>query len=53
VHPAYPVITAAWSQAVVNILSGDVDVKAELDAAAKTIDQDIADNDGYPPFGGS
>lgn len=53
VHPAYPVITAAWSQAVVNILSGDVGVEAELDAAAKTIDQDIADNDGYPPFGGN
>jgi len=51
VHPAYPVITSAWSQAVVNILSGDVDVKAELDRAAQTIDQDIADNDGYPPFG--
>ena len=32
-------------------LSGDVDVKAELDRAAQTIDQDIADNDGYPPFG--
>ena len=51
VHPAYPVITSAWSQAVVNVLSGDVDVKAELDRAAQTIDQDIADNDGYPPFG--
>jgi multiple sugar transport system substrate-binding protein len=51
VHPAYPVITNAWSTAVVNILSGDVDVKAELDLAAQTIDQDIADNDGYPPFG--
>ena len=51
VHPAYPVITNAWSTAVVNVLSGDVDVKAELDLAAQTIDQDIADNDGYPPFG--
>ena len=51
VHPAYPVITSAWGQAVTNILSGDVDVKAELDRAAQTIDQDIADNDGYPPFG--
>ena len=52
VHPAYPVITAAWSEAVVNTLSGEtVDVKSELDRAAKTIDQDIADNDGYPPFG--
>lgn len=51
VHPAYPVITNAWATAVVNVLSGDVDVKAELDRAAQTIDQDIADNDGYPPFG--
>lgn len=51
VHPAYPVITNAWATAVGNVLSGDVDVKAELDRAAKTIDQDIADNDGYPPFG--
>ena len=50
VHPAYPVITAAFSQAVVNILTGTADVKAELDAAAKTIDQDIEDNSGYPPF---
>lgn len=52
VHPAYPVITAAWSQAVVNILTGEADVKSELDTAAKIIDQDIADNGGYPPFGG-
>jgi multiple sugar transport system substrate-binding protein len=51
VHPAYPVITNAWATAVVNVLSGDVNVKAELDRAAQTIDQDIADNDGYPPFG--
>ncbi|UYN98958.1 MAG: extracellular solute-binding protein [Devosia sp.] len=51
VHPAYPVITNAWATAVVNVLSGDVDVKAELDRAAQTIDQDIADSDGYPPFG--
>lgn len=52
VHPAYPVISSAWSAAVVAILSGEnVDVKSELDKAATTVDQDIADNDGYPPFG--
>lgn len=51
VFPGYPVITSAWSKAMVNILTGNADVKAELDKAAKTIDQDIADNDGYPPFG--
>jgi len=51
VHPAYPVMTSSWSQAVVNILTGNADVKAELDRAAKAIDQDIADNSGYPPFG--
>ncbi|HEY8578218.1 MAG TPA: extracellular solute-binding protein [Devosia sp.] len=53
VHPAYPVISSAWGNAVTNVLSGDVDVKAELDRAAQLIDQDIADNDGYPPFGGN
>ena len=51
VYPGYPVITSAWSQAMVNILTGTADVKSELDKAAKAIDQDIADNDGYPPFG--
>jgi len=51
VHPAYPAITLAWSRALQNILSdGSADVKTELDAAAQAIDQDIADNQGYPPF---
>ena len=50
VHPGYPVITAAFSEALVNILTGTADVKEELDEAAETIDQDIEDNAGYPPF---
>lgn len=45
--PAYPVITAAFAAAVQNIVSG-ADVQTELDKAVKTIDQDIADNHGYP-----
>ena len=49
-HPAYPTITAAFAKAVADIIDGK-DVKASLDAAAKKIDQDIADNKGYPPFG--
>lgn len=53
VHPAYPAITLAWSRAMLNILSdGAPDVKSELDAAAQFVDQDIADNQGYPPFSG-
>ena len=53
VHPAYPVISAAFAHAVFDAMtSPTADVKADLDAAAKTIDQDIADNQGYPPFNG-
>jgi multiple sugar transport system substrate-binding protein len=50
VHPAYPVISAAFERAVTNILDG-ADVAAELARAARAIDDDIADSDGYPPFG--
>ncbi|WP_341487793.1 extracellular solute-binding protein [Pararhizobium sp. A13] len=50
IHPAYPVITSSWSQAVANILTGNADVQAELDRAAEKVDQDISDNSGYPPF---
>jgi multiple sugar transport system substrate-binding protein len=45
--PAYPTITNAFKTAVWNIIAG-ADVQAELDIVAETIDQDIADNDGYP-----
>jgi multiple sugar transport system substrate-binding protein len=47
VTPAYPVITKAFADAVANIVTG-ADVKAELDKAARAIDQDIMDNNGYP-----
>jgi multiple sugar transport system substrate-binding protein len=47
ITPAYPTITEAYAQAVQNIVLG-ADVQAELDSAVETIDQDIADNDGYP-----
>lgn len=45
--PAYPTITTAFKTAIWNIIAG-ADVQAELDIVAETIDQDIADNDGYP-----
>jgi multiple sugar transport system substrate-binding protein len=47
VSPAYPVITSAFDEATRNIVAG-ADVQAELDAAVAKIDQDIADNNGYP-----
>jgi multiple sugar transport system substrate-binding protein len=49
VHPAYPVISKSFGDAVLNILNG-ADVRAELDKAASAIDRDIAANKGYPPF---
>ncbi|TCU18175.1 ABC transporter substrate-binding protein [Rhizobium sullae] len=48
-HPAYPTITSTFMQAVDEIFNGG-DVKAALTAAAEKIDEDIEDNDGYPPF---
>jgi multiple sugar transport system substrate-binding protein len=45
--PAYPTITSEFARAVQQIIDGK-DVKAALNAAAQAIDQDIADNDGYP-----
>ncbi|MDK4732135.1 sugar ABC transporter substrate-binding protein [Rhizobium sp. CNPSo 3490] len=49
-HPAYPTITSAFMQAVDEVFNGG-DPKEALATAAKKIDQDIEDNDGYPPFG--
>lgn len=49
-HPAYPTITSAFMSAFGDILDG-ADIKATLDKAAAEIDEDIEDNDGYPPFG--
>ncbi len=50
-HPAYPTITSAFMQAFDVIINGG-DAKTELTKAAQKIDEDIADNDGYPPFNG-
>ncbi|WP_376967676.1 sugar ABC transporter substrate-binding protein (plasmid) [Azospirillum sp. A26] len=50
-HPAYPLITRAFADAVSNVASG-ADVKTELRKAAARIDRGIAENGGYPPFGG-
>lgn len=50
VTPAYPVITAAYAEAIQNIVTG-ADVKAALDKAVQKIDQDIEDNQGYPAPG--
>ena len=47
ITPAYPTITSAFAEAVVNIAAG-ADVKEELDKAVQKIDQDIKDNQGYP-----
>jgi multiple sugar transport system substrate-binding protein len=49
-HPAYPALTAAFMQAFDSAMNG-ADVKESLSTAAKKVDEDIADNDGYPPFG--
>jgi multiple sugar transport system substrate-binding protein len=49
-HPAYPIITGSFMDAFASILDG-ADVQSSLDKAAKLIDDDIKDNDGYPPFG--
>lgn len=49
-HPAYPAITLAAQKALTNILDGS-DPQEELSQAAADIDEDIEDNDGYPPFG--
>ncbi|HET8911634.1 MAG TPA: sugar ABC transporter substrate-binding protein [Ktedonobacteraceae bacterium] len=47
ITPAYPIITSAFSEAVIDIVDG-FNVKKELDIAAQKIDQDIQDNEGYP-----
>lgn len=50
VHPAYPTITSAFAEAVQNIIAG-ANIYEELHRAALKIDQDIEENEGYPPFG--
>ncbi|TGG92903.1 sugar ABC transporter substrate-binding protein [Natronospirillum operosum] len=49
VHPAYPVISNSYGQAIQRILDG-ANVQQALDRAARRIDEDIEDNMGYPPF---
>lgn len=49
-HPAYPTITLAFQVAMARIFDG-ADPREELSKAAKKIDDDIADNGGYEPFG--
>jgi len=51
-HPAYPTITEAFKTTIDAIYSGS-DVKTELEKAARAIDDEIDDNDGFPPFGES
>jgi len=45
--PAYPVITTEFQNAFQQIRNGG-NVKEALDVAARNIDQDIRDNQGYP-----
>ena len=46
-HPAYGTISSAFNQAVQDVIDGK-DVKAALDQAAKTIDDDLKANNNYP-----
>lgn len=48
--PAYPAITAAFQKAFDRIRSG-TEVQVALNRAARTIDDEIADNQGYPFVG--
>jgi multiple sugar transport system substrate-binding protein len=47
ITPAYAVISKAFAEAVNNIING-ADVKTELSRAARIIDKDIRDHQGYP-----
>jgi len=47
--PAYSAISKAFSNAAVAIIAG-ADVQTELSRAAAVIDQDIAENRGYPSY---
>jgi multiple sugar transport system substrate-binding protein len=46
ITPAYPTITKAFAEAFKQVAHG-ADVKATLDRAAQTIDQDIKEHSGY------
>ena len=43
--------TLSAAQVAINKILDGADPQTELTKAAKAIDADIADNDGYPPFG--
>ena len=45
--PAYPIITSSFQQAFMDIRDGG-DIEDSLRRAVEAIDQDIADNLGYP-----
>ena len=47
VTPAYPIISAAFAEAMQNIIAGE-DVKTQLDLAVEKIDRNIQENEGYP-----
>ncbi len=49
--PAYPVITSVFQEAMGDILNG-APVKKTLDRAVRIIDENIEQNEGYPPSGG-
>ncbi len=50
--PAYPVISSAFQDAMLNIMEG-ARVSSQLDKAVQVIDEDIRENEGYPPPEGS
>lgn len=47
IFPGYATVTEVYAQAVADIIAG-ADVQSELTSAAEAIDQNIADNSGYP-----
>lgn len=49
-HPGYPVISAAFAEAIAGVLAGG-DPKSLLDVAVAKVDQDIDQTAGYVPFG--
>jgi multiple sugar transport system substrate-binding protein len=46
-HPSYATVSSAYREAVQEIIDG-ADVQGALDKAAKTIDDDLEDNEFYP-----
>jgi multiple sugar transport system substrate-binding protein len=49
-HPAYPTVTLAFQEAM-DAIYGNGNVQQALRRAARRIDEEIADNNGFPPFG--